>query len=179
MDTVKIAALLAMHGDDAMMPLVVAADDLGWGDIYEYLRIGYERGLSSGGLWRCEHCGEPVEDPAHPDHEVGCHILDDGSGCGDIILCDECYEAAVAARKKIVVETFEDADSGLEITEQDDSALTDDEKALAAYIEDNQSGNARNARSLIAGYPRNERRQLHRYQDQIDADAAKRGKTVK
>ena len=185
MDTIKIAALLAKHGDESMMPLVESADAAGWGDVYEYLRIGYSIGLNGGGLWQCEHCHQPIEDPAHPDSEVGCHILDDESGCGNTILCDECYEAAVAARKKIVVTEIRecdisDSDEQTVIgTKEDDSALTADEKTLAAYLDAHQTGISRNARSHIAGYPRGERWQLHRYQDQIDADAAKRGKTVR
>lgn len=171
-----IEALLAEHGDEEMLALVVAADSDGWGDIYEYLRIGYAEGLNHGGLWECECCGEPVEDPAHPDCEVGCHILADGSGCGDTILCDECYAAAKAARAKIVVTNECDGDGEVIGTSDDDSALTDEEKTLAAYLDRAQSGNARNARSFIAGYPRDERPRLHRYQDQIEVDAANRGK---
>lgn len=179
MDTAKIAALLEEHGDGAMMPLVVAADEAGWGDVYEYLRIGYEDGLSRGGLWQCEHCGCALEDPAHPHHETGCHILDDGTGCGDTILCDECYDTAKAARAKIVVQDEYDGDGEVAGASDDDSALTTEEKTLASYLAKNQEGNARIARSMIGDYPREERRQLHRYQDQIDADAAKRGKIVK
>lgn len=178
MDTEKIQDLLREHGDADLFTLAAAADQDGWGNIYEYLRAGFEAGLDHGGLWLCDHCGSPVEDPSHPDAEEGCHILDDGTGCGDTILCDECHCEAVAARAKIKIEKFEDVDTGDQITEEDDSALTDDEKVMAAYLDTHDAGTARHARSFISMYPRSERRDLHRYQDQIDAERSARGKQV-
>jgi hypothetical protein len=127
--------------------------------------------------WECDCCGDAVEDPSHADSETGCHILDDGTGCGDIRLCDECYAEAVAARAKIVVSRFEDAATGDEITVEDDSALTDDERVMAAYLEAHDRGTAANARSFIALAPRDERRDMHRRRDQIDAAKARRGKS--
>ncbi|MBX3435558.1 MAG: hypothetical protein KF847_19750 [Pirellulales bacterium] len=176
MNTDSIKSLLAQHGDERMEDFV-AAECGGWGDILEYLRIGYEAGLQQGGVWECEHCRAAVEDPAHPDYGGETHILDDGSGCGDTIICEACYQAAKEARAKIVVEC--DAEGNVIGTLDDDSSLTDEEKTLAAYLQRNQEGNARNARSMIGEYPRGERRQLHRYQDQIDADARRRGKTLR
>lgn len=178
-DTREIVALLADHGDVEKLPLVLAAIEAHWGDVHEYLRVGYAAGLDCGGLWQCEHCGDPVEDPAHPCCNVGCHMLDDGSGVGDAILCEVCYEAALDARRKIVVEDVTDDDGEVVSTHEDDSALTDGEQTLAGYLNRDDDGRSRRDRSHIASYPRDERGQLHRYQEQIDASRARRGKTVR
>lgn len=175
--TNMIKALLVQHGDDDLLPLAIEADEHGWGDIFEYLRLGYAEGLPHGGLWQCEHCGCPVEDPAHPDHGEGCCILADGEG-GDTKLCNECYDEAKAARAKVVL-TEEIDEEGERIgMSEDDSALTDDEKTLARYLDKNDEGNARNARANIGMYPRNKRYQLYRYQDKIDAANRAKGKKI-
>ena len=168
----RIESILASHGDEDLIALVRAAEAAGWDNMLAYLRTGYAAGLTHGGLLACSHCGEPVEDPAHPGSNVGCHLLDDSSGCGAVTLCDECYGQALAARAKIVVS------EGEEGTVEDDSALTDREKALAGILDRHDEGVSRNARAIIASHPRDERRQLHRYQALIDAAAARRGKTI-
>jgi hypothetical protein len=89
-----------------------------------------------------------------------------------VVLCQKCYGEAVEARKKIVVE---DDGEGNEV--EDDSALSDEERELAAYIATGIEGACRQSRELISGYPRDERRQLHRYQDQIDRDRRNSGKS--
>lgn len=94
-----------------------------FGDLAAYLTAGYAEDLDSGGLWECDHCGEVVEDPAHPDCGEPAVILHD-----DTILCHDCYSAAIEAAAKIVVHD----DDGCNY--EDVSALTDEEQLLASYI---------------------------------------------
>lgn len=161
-----------------LLDLAEHAEAEGWGDVVEYLRVGFEAGLGDGGLWQCDHCLMPTEDPAHPHATEGCICLADASGTGGVVLCHDCHAAAAGARKKIVVTEVTDDYDNVVGTEEDDSALTDDERRLAAYLDAADEGVARQSREIIGSYPRNERRQLHRYQDQIDAKRRTRGKTL-
>jgi hypothetical protein len=120
------------------------------------------------GLWRCQCCDAPVLDPAVCS-QAGCSDASEAVMLyGDIILCQDCHEAAKDARAKIVV--VEDEDCG---TVEDVSALTDEEPAMASYLDRAESARNRLDRETIRHYPRDERRQLHRYQDSIEADRAK------
>ena len=161
------------YGVDHYLPLLRDAD---FGDVVKWVREAVDGGMGVG-MFRCEHCGVVCEDPAHPSAMEGCALLNDESGTDTICLCNECHDAAVAARAKIVVNDFED-DDGNEFVEEDDSALTDDERSLAAFLDKASKGSSRQARDIIGMYPRDERRDLHRYQDQIDADEIVQAKSL-
>ena len=166
-DVRQAICVIREHGDmdKHMRRRLRSAIRGGWEDIADFVRVGYEAGLNSGGLWLCDHCCTAVADSAHP------HCMEPPTELyGDIILCSECHTAAIAARAKIITISDDDGD------EEDRSALVDDEDVLAGYLDQAVTARNRMDRDLIRGYPRDERRNLHRYQDDIDRSRNLAGK---
>lgn len=128
------------------------------------------------GLWRCDACDGCCLDVAV---SAGCDVSEEAEAVllvGDTILCHNCHEEAVEARKKIIVHTVRDGDHTA--YEEDESRLTEEEQSLAAYLDRAESAANRQERELISGYPRDERAQLHRYADSNATDRFLSGKTV-
>jgi hypothetical protein len=170
---------------DAAQLLIDAAAS-GWTGLEDVATEAVNLDLGRCGLSRCEHCGRVVADAALGDYDDETAWYTDSDGIGLFALCGECDEKAHAARKKIVVvdepeET--EIDDGNEfvcgggISSEDTSALSDEEEELAGYLDRRDAGHARQSREIIHGYPRDERRDLHRYQDQIDAERSRAGKS--
>jgi hypothetical protein len=123
------------------------------------VEAGLEAGLYDAGLWICAGCGRVTIDPA-TGYGSETRILAD-----DTILCGTCHVQAREARAKIVVS--EDDEGNFE---EDDSALTSRQRHLACMLDNAVEARNRQDRELIRMYPRYERAQLHRYQDDIDHD---------
>lgn len=157
-----------------------AAKRHGWrglGDLYESARRVHGEVdidcISSSGFWYCDNCSVPLIDVCVYDDVDGNPVcLYSRDGLGTVYLCQECHEAAVEARAKIVVGTDDEAGG----TWEDDSALTDEERRLAGYLDAADAGESRICREIIRSYPRDEQMQLRRYQDRIDADRRRAGK---
>jgi hypothetical protein len=159
---------------DAIQKWFDDATEAGWDGLEEIRDAAIRVHGAVAGLWRCDACDCPLLDPA-VSGAAGC--TDESEAVmlyGDITLCRECHDAAQTARAKIVV--IEDDEAGVA---EDDSALTDDERTMAAYLSRAESARNYADRGLIGGYPRDEQRQLHRYQDQIEADRFRSGKQQK
>lgn len=155
---------------------IADAEEAGWTSIDEIVKATITvHGERGNGLSRCQCCNSPVADPCVCD-DGGCYLLTAKDGIDTVILCTDCYEKAVEARAKILVHEYEE--DGCEFCEEDDSALTDEERELASYLDEADEGRSRQARDLIGGYPRDERRDLHRYQDAIDRERSSRGKSA-
>lgn len=175
-----------MHGDHdhaRALKWYLAAKAEGWDGLRDILRAAKRVNGELSGLWHCEHCGMPTLDVC-VGSEADCSDASIAEVLsGDIVLCRECYDEAVAARKKIIVseEVMDIDEDGEEITEtqEDESALTDDERMLACYLDRAEKHRNFEDHDLIRNYPRHERRQLHGYQDQIEKDRHSSGKTKK
>lgn len=139
----------------------------GWGGLDEIAESAVRVHGELDGFWRCDACAGCVVDVAVFDGDGTAVMLS-----GDITLCEECHEAAKEAREKITIEDDEDG------VREDDSVLTEDEKVLAGFLDRAESARNHQERELIHGYPRDERRQLHGYQDQIEADRFRSGKAA-
>lgn len=118
----------------------------------------------------CQACGEQVF--TYP-------FVADATGgeeavllAGDIVLCEDCYLEALAARRKIVVSEDE---GGIY---EDRSALTAEEREWAELLDIAEEAANQADRELIRDYPRDEQRQLHRYQDDIEAERFRSGKST-
>ena len=151
----------------------VDAKKAGWYDLGGIVEDARRIHGEIAGLWRCEHCDACVVDPCVAD---GCEgeavLIYSDDGFSTVVLCRECHGAAEAAREKIVVDEIDGDDA------EDWSALSEDEATMADYLERADQGRARQSRDLIRDYPRDERRDLHGYQDDIDDERSRAGKTV-
>lgn len=145
----------------------------GWGGLDDVAEAAMEVHGEIRGFLRCRHCNTVILDCAVAA-QIGCSGTESEAVglVGDTILCRECFDKAIKARRKIVIE--DDGEGG---ERDDDSTLTEEEAALASLLEKAIDANCRADRELIGSYPRDERRQLHRYQDDIDADRQRSGKT--
>lgn len=159
---------------------IADAEEAGWNGIDEIIQATVDvHGARGDGLWRCDSCDAPVADPAVCD-DGDCTLLTARDGIGVTIMCTACYDAAQAAREKIIVHVYDDDDDddGREYCEEDRSALTEEECELAEYLDAADEGVARQSRDLINAYPRDEQRNLHRFQNEIDRERSLRGKAV-
>lgn len=150
------------------------AVEYGWSDLDEIAEAAMDVHGELSGFWRCDSCQQPVVDPAF-DIVLSNGLSDESLAVllmGDITLCHECYEAAKDARGKIVV--IEDEDGVAE----DRSALTEEERELAELLDMAEEARNQADREMISNYPRREQRQLHRYQDDIELERFKEGKTT-
>lgn len=167
-NTTNATILALLDADDYVKQWFIDADADGWECLDVFADEAMEVHGELHGFCYCTHCDAPLVDASI---SIGCereaiHL------CGDITLCAECYEAAKEARKKIVI-----VDDG-DCEHEDDSALSDSERELAGYLDRAEQALNRIQRGLIGSYPRDERRQLHRYQDAIEADRSRAGKAV-
>ncbi len=186
-DALRIAHNQSEDDFAATARLLIDAADAGWTGLNDLAADAIQMDLGHLGLSRCEHCDRVVANGSLSDCDDETEWLTDQDGIGCFALCGECYEAARAARKKIVVvdepeETDIDDDGnefvcGGGVSFEDTSALTEEEEELARYLDWSDAGHARQSRDIIHGYPRDERRTLHRYQDQIDAERSRAGKS--
>ena len=143
----------------------------GWSDIASLVEAARTVHGEIAGFWWCAACDRPIVDPA-----IGTDATDESVAVileGGDTLCCECYDGAIAARKKIVMHCVDDG-----VYDEDRSALTDDENKLACFLDRAEDAINRQRRDLINSYPRSERRQLHRYADADAAERLRQGKTA-
>jgi hypothetical protein len=159
---------------DAIQKWFDDATEAGWDGLEEIREAAIRVHGELAGFWRCDSCDCPLLDPAVSGEAGSTDESEAVMLYGDITLCHECHEAAQEARAKITV--IEDEEAGVI---EDDSAMTDEERMMAAYLDRAESARNYADRTLVGGYPRDERRQLHRYQDQIEADRFRSGKQQK
>lgn len=136
-----------------------SAADEEWNNLSEVAEAAVHEYGEIAGLLECNHCNRCILDGCIAD------VAPDDLAVmleGDVNLCVECYDAAVVARKKIVVYRDETGDY------EDMNALSDEEIWLVQHLERQEKALNYRDRDLIRLQPHDQRKFCHRIVGEVD-----------